>query len=383
MYRPARFLMKLGLITALLVSSLAHALPPQAEADMLQQEIGSAIRAGQFKGLQEKFQRVADLKVKVPESFEFHWGRVSYENAEFANAEQHLNRYITAHGRSGKFYDDALALYSKTKQQLAEQQRAIAEREAQKQLQAREEEMYRSLPIPPRSDEGQFAEVWDVLESAPAYLRFANLVKRRPVVYSYDYFRAWNEGNKYRAKYTTSFRPGKSGVDHWLSIADDFRMYSPDDRRWGEASVYRQDKACLFGCLIMIDTVLANKSPRYVMKDLVIKGSLFPLRVGQSMSLSYKLIEFWSDPKKTPEVLSHTESYEIVGKIPASTLSAALAGDAWVVNSGDKKVGYFLGDAGYFVRSSDHLLKDGLNDITDVSDDRKTTYSNRRIKLGD
>ena len=99
----------------------AWALPPQVEADMLMKEIGASTQAGNYGGLGEKFQKVYDLRVKLPESFEFHWGKAAMTDQDFEGALLHLDRYLTKAGSAGKYYDDALDLYTKAKTKVGAQ----------------------------------------------------------------------------------------------------------------------------------------------------------------------------------------------------------------------------------------------------------------------
>lgn len=111
------------LLFALLWFSMpAQALPPQVEADLLMKEIGEAMKAGRYEGLSEKFQRVAELRVNVPETFEFHWGKTLYQSKDYEGALLHLDRYLSKSGSNGKFYTEALGLYSKAKESDAPRQ---------------------------------------------------------------------------------------------------------------------------------------------------------------------------------------------------------------------------------------------------------------------
>lgn len=129
------------------VSIPVYALPPQAEADMLMQEIGQSLAAKQFSGLHEKFERVVALKAKVPPNFEYHWGRTLFEIGRFELAVAHLDAYITKAGSGGKHYDDALQMYSKSKLELDKSRRIALEREAKIQLEKR------AMPLMARFEE--------------------------------------------------------------------------------------------------------------------------------------------------------------------------------------------------------------------------------------
>ncbi|HEX5357053.1 MAG TPA: formylglycine-generating enzyme family protein [Aquabacterium sp.] len=109
----------------ILFSILAYALPTQAEADMLMQEIGQSMQANQFSDLPEKFERIAALKARVPANFEYHWGRTLFEVKRYDAAMAHLDTYITRAGSEGKYYADALGLYTKAKNAIALQRQGF------------------------------------------------------------------------------------------------------------------------------------------------------------------------------------------------------------------------------------------------------------------
>ena len=59
---------------ALLGPSLAQALPPQAEADMLMLEIKADMDAGRWAPAAQKFEQASRLKARFPDTFDYHWG---------------------------------------------------------------------------------------------------------------------------------------------------------------------------------------------------------------------------------------------------------------------------------------------------------------------
>jgi len=116
--------LRIHLLCRILVSSLllaaaatqVHALPPQVEADMLMQEIGESTKAGKYQGLLDKFERIEALRVKVPESFHFHWGKAALESGDPKAAMVHLDLYLSKAGSGAKFYDEALAAYRQARE---------------------------------------------------------------------------------------------------------------------------------------------------------------------------------------------------------------------------------------------------------------------------
>lgn len=116
--------MKLLLATIVMLwCSIAQALPPQAEADMLMIEGGKAAKAQDYATARQKFERVAELNVKVPQSFPFHFGKALSETGAYDRAREQLEKYVTSTGQNGKFYQDALEALSRNSSLEAEEKR--------------------------------------------------------------------------------------------------------------------------------------------------------------------------------------------------------------------------------------------------------------------
>jgi len=119
---------------------IAHALPQQAEADKLMLEATAAMKAQDFSGAVKKFARVKELNAKVPETFTYHYGVALAESGDFSRAIQQLDAYITKEGENGKFYKEALEIYTKTEARQAEAARQREEVARQREEAARQAE---------------------------------------------------------------------------------------------------------------------------------------------------------------------------------------------------------------------------------------------------
>ncbi len=117
------------LIVMSLFAGLAHALPPQAEADKLQIEAKSAMEAKNYAVAVEKFARMEKLKARFPATFAYHYGVALSKTGEFARAREQLDKYITKAGTNGKFYKEALETYAQTE---ANEKQAIKQAEIDK-----------------------------------------------------------------------------------------------------------------------------------------------------------------------------------------------------------------------------------------------------------
>lgn len=97
---------------ALLAPSLAQALPPQAEADMLMLEIKADMDAGRWAPAAQKFEQASRLKARFPDTFDYHWGIALGKTGDWSGSLQHLDAYLTHGGSGAKFYREALEAYS-------------------------------------------------------------------------------------------------------------------------------------------------------------------------------------------------------------------------------------------------------------------------------
>ena len=113
----------------------AQGLPPAVEADRLLQ-LGSAEMAKGEKGDAAAWAKAASaLKgaeatgVRMPENFDYHYGRTLHAVGQHKAAHERLERYLRTYGTKGKYYSEALAQYTSVQNALAEA-RVAAEKQA-------------------------------------------------------------------------------------------------------------------------------------------------------------------------------------------------------------------------------------------------------------
>jgi hypothetical protein len=109
-------------LAAVLLFSLAAgamALPPKVEADKQMMAASSAMKAGEWREAVQAFKGAEATGVSLPEVFDYLYGTALNENAEYAQAAVHLERYLTVYGAKGKFYTQALEQMNKAEKLLA------------------------------------------------------------------------------------------------------------------------------------------------------------------------------------------------------------------------------------------------------------------------
>lgn len=122
----------LGAVLLLMtVTFTAHALPPQAEADMLMIEAKAAMDAKNYAVAAQKFAQVQGLNAQLPPTFAYHYGSALLNTGEFDKAKQMLEEYITKEGAGGKYYRESLEAYSKIDAMRAEAQRKLEAAQAE------------------------------------------------------------------------------------------------------------------------------------------------------------------------------------------------------------------------------------------------------------
>lgn len=104
------------LATSLSVAGTAFALPPEIELDRLLLAAESAFAESDIPGAADYLQRIEPLGVELPA--QYHWlkSKVLVEQAQWADARHHIERYLTDAGREAPHYQQALQLLTRIEQ---------------------------------------------------------------------------------------------------------------------------------------------------------------------------------------------------------------------------------------------------------------------------
>ena len=131
-FHVARRLACACLVACLAAPAAAQGLPPAIEADR-QLQLAASEMAKADRGDKADWALVAQaLKsaeatgVRMPAGFDYHQGRALHAMGEHAAALQRLERYLRVQGQQGKYYSEALALF--TQAQAAQAQGEAAQR---------------------------------------------------------------------------------------------------------------------------------------------------------------------------------------------------------------------------------------------------------------
>lgn len=94
-------------------------LPAEIEVDRYILAAEKHINSEQFRQAEDYLQRAIALQVSTPDKFYFLYGQVLLRNGKLAQAQENLERYLTKAGKEGKFYPQALALYTEAEEKIA------------------------------------------------------------------------------------------------------------------------------------------------------------------------------------------------------------------------------------------------------------------------
>ncbi len=115
-----------ALFLAALFSANAWALPPQVEADRLMLEVKTLMDAKDYAAAVKNFDKIASLKVRLPDTFNYHYGVALAGVGDWDRATRKLEQYLTESGSGGKFYKEALEKYNEAMRK-SEEQKAVQE----------------------------------------------------------------------------------------------------------------------------------------------------------------------------------------------------------------------------------------------------------------
>ena len=130
------------LLSALFIAVVtlpAESLPPDIQADQYLIAAKRQIEAGNFAAATEYFAKILALNVAVPPELYFHYGKTLLKTGQYGMAKDALTRYVTASGRAGQYYQQALELLLEVDEKIsvAEKQKAEADAEAARNAEAK------------------------------------------------------------------------------------------------------------------------------------------------------------------------------------------------------------------------------------------------------
>jgi hypothetical protein len=90
----------------------AAALPPEVEADRLLLSAGEKMDKGGYTGAGQDLDKIKALGVKLPVEFYYQNGRYLAGMKNAVEAKKNIETYLDKAGKEGKFYQEALKLFS-------------------------------------------------------------------------------------------------------------------------------------------------------------------------------------------------------------------------------------------------------------------------------
>ena len=97
------------------IATVYGELPKDVKADMYIIEAKNAMEINNYRKAVEAFQQIEGLGLSVPDNFSYFYGKALIKNNRFSEGRKKLEYYFTKVGRTGKHYQKALTLYSKSK----------------------------------------------------------------------------------------------------------------------------------------------------------------------------------------------------------------------------------------------------------------------------
>jgi len=102
----------LFVITAFLISSYSHGLPPQIESDrQLIAAKNNIIKGDYYKALNH-LKNINDLNMDIPSEYYYLYGKVLFENNQVDKTIYNIEKYLSIEGQDAKYYTQALELYN-------------------------------------------------------------------------------------------------------------------------------------------------------------------------------------------------------------------------------------------------------------------------------
>lgn len=314
---------KYGIVFLLALSAgTALALPPAVELDRLMLHAKTALDANAYAEAAENLGKAQKLGIVLPENFAVSYATALNGMGKPDEAKRVLEAYLNKHGTKGASYKPALAL--------------LVQIESGGQPSATTGD---ASPIPTRALSGKRSaaparpqlpfeiseEIWRTLEASEAY---RNAPPPRTRAFRVDY-ETRDQMEFTGAKNSALKNPApiaQSGSAEGRSLGDKCWLQQTRTNLASLGKVVSMNNyVCGSVSLGMTDGVTTTG---YIKALEELKGSLFPLRVGNQLSVRTRHA-YLADRKFDSTV---TASCQVMGHEPAANLDPALKGEAWKIH---------------------------------------------------
>lgn len=304
-----------------LAAGTALALPPAVELDRLMLHAQTALEAGAFAEAADHLAKAQKLGLALPENFALNYATALNGLGKTAEAKGVLEKYLNKYGTRGPSYKPVLVLlvqiesggkgYASAGDQASSSTGAVADKG-------------NVAPARPQLPFEVSEEVWRTIEASEAY---RNAPRPRTYRFSYqtndqlEFTGARNSFLKKPAPTTKSVSTEASSLGDkcWMQQSRTFLSGTGQN-------ISSNNYIC--GGFLSLGSTDGIKTTGYIKALDELKGSLFPMRVGNQLSVRSRQA-FTADRRFDSTI---TTSCQVTGHEPAGGLDPALKGEAWKIH---------------------------------------------------
>jgi len=299
----------------------ALALPPAVELDRLLLHANAALDAKAYAEAAENLAKAQKLGIALPENFALSYATALNGMGKTDEAKRVLENYLNKHGTKGASYKPVLALlvqiesgdkgYASAGDQSASSTGAVADKS-------------NAAPARPQLPFEVSEEIWRTIEASEAY---RNAPRPRTYRISYqtsdqiEYAGAKNSFLKKPAPTTKSASTEASSLGDKCWMQQSRTLLSSTGQ-----NISSNNYIC--GGFVSLGTTDGVKTTGYIKALDELKGSLFPMRVGNQLLVRSRQA-FTADRRFDSTI---TISCQVTGHEPAGGLDPALKGEAWKIH---------------------------------------------------
>lgn len=314
---------KYGIALLLALSAgAALALPPAVELDRLMLHAKTALDANAYADAAENLAKAKKLGIALPEDFAVSYATALNGMGKTDEAKRVLEAYLNKHGTRGASYKPALALLVQIE---SGGQAPAGAGEASTPSVAALSPKRGATPARPPLPFEVSEEIWRTLEASEAYRN----APRPPRAFRVDYeTRVQTEFTG--AKNSALKKPApstQSGGVEGRALGDKCWVQQTRTTLASSGNVITADNYVCAGS-VSLGTTDGVTTTGYIKALDELKGSLFPMRVGNQLSVRTRQA-YVADRKFDSTVVS---SCQVTGHEPAVNLDPALKGEAWKIH---------------------------------------------------
>lgn len=318
-------------LAALLLSlsaGSALALPPAVEMDRLMLHAQMALDAGSHAEAADKLVQAQKLGIALPESFALRYATALNGQGKTSEAKAVLEKYLNKYGTRGASYKSVMTLLVQIESQesgrsAAPAQPAAAAGTGAARAGAGPAATRQRVPARPRLPFEVSEDIWQTIEASEAY---RNAPAPRPYKVSYrvsDQMLYTGSKNSFLPRAAPT---GKSLAMEATSLGEKCWVQRNTTSISGAGNFTSDNYVC--GGFLSLGSTDGAKATTFIKGIDELTGSLFPMRVGNQMSVRYQLA--FPQDRRFDSRIAHT--CQVTGKEPAGELDPALKGAAWRIH---------------------------------------------------